>query len=118
MPFLRKIERPASEVTGLMSFLKSYVQAELSGMLQNNIRFTCIGELERLPVEVREVLEHAKAETESNTELVLNLAFSYGSRSEMTRAVRKIAAACVTGSLSPDEIDEDLFSYLDYGRDG
>lgn len=107
-------KRPASEVTGLMSFLKSYVQAELSGMLQNNIRFTCIGELERLPREVREVLEHAMAETESNTELVLNLALSYGSRSEMTRAVRKIGAACATGSLSPDEIDEELFSsYLD-----
>jgi len=107
-------KRPANEVSGLMSFLKSYVQAELSGMLQNNIRFTCIGELERLPVDVREVLEHAKAETESNTELVLNLALSYGSRSELIRAVRKIAAACATGSLSPDEIDEELFSsFLD-----
>ncbi len=107
-------KRPASEVTGLMSFLKSYVQAELSGMLQNNIRFTCIGELERLPQEVREVLEHAMAETESNTELVLNLALSYGSRSEITRAVKRIAAACVAGSLSADQIDDELFgSYLD-----
>lgn len=107
-------KRPASEVTGLMSFLKSYVQAELSGMLQNNIRFTCIGELERLPVDVREVLEQAKSETESNTELVLNLALSYGSRSEMTRAVSKIAAACAAGNLSPGDIDEELVSsYLD-----
>ena len=107
-------KRPASEVSGLMSFLKSYVQSELSKMLQNNIRFTCIGELERLPVEVREVLEHAKVETALNTELVLNLALSYGSRSEVTRAVRKIAAACAAGTLSVEEIDEELISgYLD-----
>jgi undecaprenyl diphosphate synthase len=107
-------KRPASEVSGLMSFLKNYVQTELSRMLQNNIRFTCIGELGRLPVEVQEVLEHAKAETALNDKLVLNLALSYGSRSELTRAVRKIATACATGNLSAEDIDEELISnYLD-----
>ena len=107
-------KRPANEVSGLMSFLKSYVQAELAKMLQNNIRFTCIGELERLPLEVREVLGHAKIATAHNNGLVLNLALSYGSRSELTRAMRKIAAACVTGDLKPEEINEDVISrYLD-----
>ncbi|MBA3008017.1 MAG: isoprenyl transferase [Proteobacteria bacterium] len=107
-------KRPASEVSGLMSFLKNYVQTELSRMLQKNIRFTCIGELGRLPVEVQEVLEHAKTETALNNKLVLNLALSYGSRSELTRAVRKIAAACAAGNLSTENIDEELISnYLD-----
>lgn len=107
-------KRPASEVSGLMSFLKTYIQTELSGMLQNNIRLTCIGELERLPLEVREVLEHAQTETALNNNLVLNLALSYGSRSELTRAMRKIAVACAAGSLNLEEINEELISsYLD-----
>lgn len=107
-------KRPAGEVSGLMSFLKSYVQSELSRMLEHNIRFSCIGELERLPLEVREVLEQAKSETAANNQLVLNLALSYGSRSEVTRAVRKIGAACATGTLRIEDIDEDLISsYLD-----
>lgn len=107
-------KRPASEVSGLMSFLKSYVQAELSKMLLNNIRFTCIGEVERLPIEVREVLTHAQAETALNDKLVLNLALSYGSRSELTRAMRKIAAACAAGTLNIEEIDEELIgNFLD-----
>jgi undecaprenyl diphosphate synthase len=107
-------KRPASEVNGLMSFLKTYVQTELSRMLENNIRLTCIGELARLPLEVRKVLELAQAETELNNKLVLNLALSYGSRSELTRAMRKIAAACAAGTLSVEEIDEELISaYLD-----
>lgn len=107
-------KRPASEVSGLMSFLKTYIQTELSGMLQNNIRLTCIGELERLPLEVREVLEHAQAETVLNNNLVLNLALSYGSRSELARAMRKIATACGAGTLNPGEITEELISsYLD-----
>jgi undecaprenyl diphosphate synthase len=107
-------KRPVSEVSGLMSFLKSYVQAELSRMLQNDIRLTCIGELDRLPVDVREVLEHAQAETALNKKLVLNLALSYGARSELTRAMRKIATACTAGTLQVDEISEELISaYLD-----
>lgn len=107
-------KRPASEVSGLMSFLKSYVQTELSKMLQNNIRFTCIGELGRLPVEVQEVLEHAKMETAHNNKLVLNLALSYGSRSELTRAVRKIVTDCAAGNINIENIDEELIStYLD-----
>ncbi|MFH2123235.1 MAG: isoprenyl transferase [Pseudomonadota bacterium] len=107
-------KRPASEVSGLMSFLKSYVQTELSRMLQNNIRFTCIGDLERLPGEVQEVLARAKTETALNNKLVLNLALSYGARSELTRAMRKIAAACAAGNLSIEDIDEGLISnYLD-----
>jgi undecaprenyl diphosphate synthase len=109
-------KRPATEVSGLMSLLKSYVQIELSKMLQNNIRFTCIGELERLPVEVREVLEQAKARTAENTELVLNLALSYGSRAELIRVVKKIATACSAGDLQVSEIDEDLINrHLDTG---
>ncbi len=107
-------KRPAAEVSGLMSILKSYVQSELSKMLQNNIRFTCIGDLEQLPVEVREVLEQAKVRTAHNTELVLNLALNYGSRAELIRVVRKIAAACAAGTLSESEIDESLINgYLD-----
>ncbi len=103
-------KRPAAEVSGLMSILKSYVQSELSRMLQNNIRFTCIGDLEQLPVEVRDVLEQAKMRTAHNSEMVLNLALSYGSRAELVRVVRKIAAACAAGTLSESEIDESLIN--------
>lgn len=101
-------KRPATEVSGLMSLLKSYVKSELSKMLQNNIRFTSIGDLERLPVEVREVLEQAKARTATNSDLVLNLALSYGSRAELTGVVKKIAAACCAGELRVSDIDEEL----------
>jgi len=107
-------KRPVAEVSGLMSILKSYVQAELTRMLQNNIRFTCIGELEQLPLEVRKVLDHAKSQTAQNTELQLNLALSYGSRGELTKVIKRIASACVGGALSTSDIDEELVSgYLD-----
>lgn len=103
-------KRPASEVSGLMSFLKTYIHEELSRMLQNNIRFSCIGEIERLPEDVREALVMAQAETASNTQMILNLALSYGSRSELTRAMKKIAQECQSGQISVGEITEDVIS--------
>ncbi len=103
-------KRPASEVAGLMSFLKSYLQTELTKMLRNEIRLTCIGDQDRLPPEVREVLQKAITATASNAKLTLNLALSYGSRSELTRAMKKLAASCVSGELRPQDITEEMVS--------
>ena len=50
-------KRPAGEVGGLMSLLKAYLQGELDKMLKNGIRLTTIGDTEKLPGDVREVLE-------------------------------------------------------------
>jgi undecaprenyl diphosphate synthase len=102
--------RPVTEVAGLMSFLKSYLQTELAKMLRNNIRLTCIGEQERLPIEVQEVLQKAMTATAANTQLTLNLALSYGARSELTRAMKKIALACHSEEISINDISEELIS--------
>ena len=97
--------RPASEVTGLMSILQSYLTSELSRMLKNDIRLTCIGDMTQLPDGVRAVLQDSIQKTAGNTSLILNLALSYGSRNELVRAVQLVADKCVRGELSPEEID-------------
>ncbi len=101
-------KRPADEVGGLMGLLKNYLQKELSQMLQNNIRLTCIGDIEKLPKDVREVLNTTIKETAGNTKLTLNLALSYGGRSELVRGVRMIAREVSEGQYSLDDIDEKL----------
>jgi undecaprenyl diphosphate synthase len=97
--------RPTSEVTGLMSILHSYLTSELSRMLKNDIRLTCIGDMSRLPDGVRTVLQDSIEKTSRNTSLILNLALSYGSKGELVRAVQLLAEKCVRGELSPAEID-------------
>ncbi len=101
-------KRPNGEVKGLMSILKSFLVSELSKMLKNNIRLCCIGEIDKIPEDVREVMQDTIARTTKNDKLILNLALSYGGRDEITRAVRLLAAQCVDGSLSPDEITEEM----------
>ncbi len=96
--------RPAKEVSGLMSILKRFLVSELSRMQNNNIRLACIGELARLPDGVRRVLEDSIMKTSSNSAMTLNLALSYGARDELTRAARMLAEDCVAGKMAPADI--------------
>lgn len=84
-------KRPADEVGGLMGLLKIYLQKELTKMVKNSIRLTCIGNIAKLPKDVRDVLENTMRQTATNTKLTLNLALSYGGRAEMVRAIRQIS---------------------------
>lgn len=96
--------RPDREVNGLMTILKNYLVSELQRMLKNDIRLTCLGELERLPESVRKVLTDVIDKTKHNNSLVLNLALSYGSRDEITHAVREIAEQCRLGQIDSKKI--------------
>ncbi len=101
-------KRPADEVGGLMGLLKTYLQRELSRMLKNRIRLTCIGDIEKLPKDVRDVLQKTITDTAENDKLTLNLALSYGGRAELIRAMRTIATEVSAGDINTDDIDENL----------
>jgi undecaprenyl diphosphate synthase len=103
-------KRPEEEVGGLMSLLKAYLLSELSKMLKNSIRLTCIGNIEKLPKDVRTVLQTTMAKTAENKGLILNLALSYGGRLELINAVKKIATQVQDNTLSVDAIDEGLIA--------
>ncbi len=99
-------QRPAPEVKTLMTLLKTYLQKELDNLTKNNIRLQSIGQRKKLPPDVLEILENTISKTANNTEMVLNLALSYGSRNEITQATRAIVAECLNGNLLPEQIDE------------
>jgi undecaprenyl diphosphate synthase len=106
--------RPPLEVQALMGLLKNFLQSELRTITANNVSLRCLGEKERLPEEVRQVLDNAIAQTTDNDGLILNLALSYGGRNEIVRAIRQIADECRQGRIKPEEIDDALVSsYLD-----
>jgi undecaprenyl diphosphate synthase len=107
-------KRPSIEVQGLMTLLKTYLKSELKNMLDNNISLRCIGELEKLPPDVQKILTEVIQETARKAEdkpgLILNLALSYGSRSEIVRAARIMAEKCVSGQFDPEDFSENLFA--------
>jgi undecaprenyl diphosphate synthase len=108
--------RPAEEVGALMDLLGAYLHSELETMLTNGIRLNVIGEMARLPDSVRSILQETVTRTSHQQQMVLTLALSYGSRDEMVRSIRRLAAEVAAGRLSPDQIDEERISqHLDTG---
>lgn len=79
-------------------------------MMENNIQFRQIGRLDQLPDPVLDEMNITLQETRGNTGLTLVLALNYGSRAEITDAVRAIATEARTGKLDPRDITEQTIS--------
>ena len=100
--------RPAGEVAALMGLVLSSLEDEI--FMKNNVRFRVIGDIGRLPEEVRRKLAETEEHTAGNTAMTMVVALSYSARWEITRAVRNIAERVAEKALSPDYIDEDMVS--------
>jgi undecaprenyl diphosphate synthase len=107
---LENWKRPIDEVGFLMSMYIEYLRKERPTMMENNIRFRQIGRLENLPDPVMDEVNRTLEETKSNDGLTLVLALNYGSRAEITDAVREIARKARDKELRTEEIDEQTIS--------
>lgn len=103
-------KRPADEIECLMALYVEYLQAERATMMDNNVRFVQVGRREGLPQAVLEQLDITTQMTSKNTGLILALAINYGSRTEITDALRKLAQKVAAGQLDPADITEQMVS--------
>lgn len=99
--------RPEAEVSFLMFLLKRHLQRERRALIKQNIRFTVIGEVSRLPQNVRAEIDETVRVTAQNTGLHLTFAISYGARQEITSAMQQIAIQVAEGQLLPQDITEE-----------
>ncbi|PLX96869.1 MAG: isoprenyl transferase [Desulfuromonas sp.] len=102
--------RPDDEVQSLMSLLGQYLGTELPLLVEHQIRFRVIGDLEKLPQAIRESLNETIERTQHNRGLTLTLALSYGARDELLRAVKAVAEEVSCGKYFIADIDEERFS--------
>ena len=107
---LENWKRPANEVSFLMQMYIDYLRQERATMMENNIRFKQIGRLDDLPEPVLEEMAITLEETRKNDGLTLTLALNYGSRAEITDAVKAIAQKVRSGELDPRDINEETIS--------
>jgi undecaprenyl diphosphate synthase len=103
-------KRPAVEVSGLMQLFMLALKNEVRKLARHNIRLRVIGDLSRFSPELQALIRKAEAETASNTGLALNIAANYGGRWDIVSAARSLAQRCLEGALSPEQIDEELFT--------
>jgi len=109
--------RPKFEVTAIMELLISTIHKEINKLMENNVRLKAIGDLDMLPQKCTRELQYAIDRTSVNTGLTLTLALSYSSRREIVNAVKSLAIKVKSGEISPEDIDEQLFSESLYTAD-
>jgi len=102
--------RPQAEVTFLMDLLRRYLKNETENLVKENIHFSVIGDISRIPSDVKSAIASAMSATANCSGLRLVFALSYGSRQEITSAIQAIAAKVSAGEITPAEIDESVVS--------
>lgn len=102
--------RPDDEVSALMKLFGSYIKSTFKTAPKNNMRVRFIGDISGFSPKLQKSMKELEEFTSSLTGLSLQICVNYGSRDEIRRAVRSIAADVKSGILDPDDITEDLIS--------
>lgn len=106
--------RPVDEISGIMAILHRYLITQERELAKNEVSLSTIGDIEKLPLKIQKTLKQVEESTKKFDKVHLILALSYGSRNEITRAVRKICADVTNKTMELGEIDEQTISnYLD-----
>jgi undecaprenyl diphosphate synthase len=103
-------DRPIEEVRMLMALLRDYLVDERQEILDNDIRLTTIGSVDRLPDFVREPLDALRADSAQNRGMTLCLALSYAGREAIVDAARNLLERVQLGEIRMQDVNELSFS--------
>ena len=101
-------KRTKEEVGALMVLLRTYLDKFLNKESLRNIRIRVLGDIENLDKSLKESIEKIVEKSKNNTGLTLNIAFNYGGRAEIVRAVKNISKKVSKDELSIEDINEEL----------
>lgn len=98
--------RAYEEVAYLMDLFREGFKEKVGGLIEEDIKIIFIGNRERLPKDIQEMMSVSEQESQGGERGTLAIALSYGGRDEIVRATRRIVAQ----GLKPEEIDEEVFA--------
>ena len=106
--------RPKEEVNALMKLLRNYMKTCLKTAAKNDMKVRVIGDITKLDEDIQKRILELEEATKNNGGLNFQIAINYGSRDEITRAVRMLAEDVKEGKLMPEEVNEACIErYLD-----
>ncbi|WP_083590572.1 isoprenyl transferase [Aurantimonas sp. 22II-16-19i] len=99
--------RPKDEVEELLGLLRHFIRRDLADLHKEGVRVRVIGARDDLSADIRSLLEEAENLTKDNGRQTLVIAFNYGARDEVARAVRRIAEKFAAGEVTLDALTAD-----------
>ncbi|WP_236940086.1 MULTISPECIES: polyprenyl diphosphate synthase [Falsihalocynthiibacter] len=107
-------KRTQSEVAGLMSLFRRYIQREAQALLKQGVRVRFIGDRLRLDPKLQKLIDNLETLTAENDGVHLTIALNYGGRDEVARATKRMAREVAAGRIDPESVDvETLAQFLD-----
>ena len=103
-------KRTKEEVGALMILLNNYLDKFLNRESLQNVKIKVLGNIDDLDKSLQESIRKLEKKSENNTGLTLNIAFNYGGRDEIVRAVKEISQKVKENEIAIEEIDEELVS--------
>ena len=103
-------KRSEDEVMALMNLFREYFRNGFKKAARNNVRIRVIGYRPGLPKDLQDLADELEEFSKDNTGLQFQIALNYGSRDEITRAVKKIAEDVKEGKINPEDISEEMIS--------
>ena len=103
-------KRSKEEVGALMKLLQAYLENFIKRSETSNIKIQIIGDKSNLALPIKKGIEAVENKTKNNTGTVLNIAFNYGGRDEIVKAVKNIALNVKENNINIDDINEELIS--------
>ena len=114
---LENWKRPAKEIADLMGLLRLYLRKEIAELHREGVRIRFIGDRSLLEPDIVSLIEMSEQKTRANNKLDLVIALSYGSRQEITTAVRSLVRDVIAGELDAEAIDENSIESRLYTAD-
>ena len=108
--------RPVFEIKALMKLFHYYLKKKLTMLYQENVKVVIIGDITPFPKFIKNYIINLEELTKNNDGMSLNLAMNYGGRSEIVRATKGIVKAVSEGTISAEDLDEQLFSQYLYTK--
>lgn len=103
-------KRTKEEVGALMVLLEYYLDKFLKRESLRNIKIRVLGDIENLDKSLKDSINRIVEKSKNNTGLTLNIAFNYGGRAEILKAVKDICKKVKDNEIGIEEINEDIFS--------
>ena len=103
-------KRTKEEIGALMILLNNYLDKFLNRESLRNIKIRVLGNIEELDSGLKNSIKRIVEKSKNNTGLTLNIAFNYGGRSEIVRAVQNISKSVKNNEINIEDIDEQLVS--------
>jgi undecaprenyl diphosphate synthase len=98
-------KRPKNEIFFLFKLINNYFSSEIKDVIHQGIKLNILGEINKLPKEVKNTLKKCETLTKKNKKIIINLAINYGSKTEIINAFKKLK-----GKLNFKKFEENLYT--------